>query len=183
MTRSDTYEFWKEPLITTCKYAQEAFAKYVTEGSIQEAKMKILFCIKGGRYLPSHIAWEEKYDKDEECIKLGQKILNEALEEAMQGNWSEAEKTELNEFLEECKTECKTKDELYVTVNKALAHIQDADVLKEADELAKHWLENIRMELCNYDFRRDLIYQESDEGSDPPPWLDEFEYIDWNITH
>ena len=129
-------------------------------------------------------------DDLEECIKasenitaekaedLQKDIYSELIEDAIAGIWSETENMETAMFLYEC-TKGVRLESLFS------AHLKEVLLKDDIEEEMQSVTDKMNREMKRFTDQRNARWQpkENDNEDDPPPWMDEFEYIDWVITH
>ena len=159
--------------------ADEAAKKLETiPGSVQEVKTSILFC----QYLCDRLT-PQIVDADglpvETAEEIQKKIYSELMEDAIAGIWSETENMEMAVFLYDCTGGVRDVPVFSSMLGRAL----EQDVL---DKKVQVLMMSADREMESFAGRRKVLRtppeRESSED-EPPSWLDEFEYIDWVITH
>lgn len=111
-------------------------------------------------------------------------MYSELMEDAVAGIWNESENLELLRFLKACSEGIGAPDDFCDYFRRILAD-GNAHYPAEPDELALRVKEKADKHLNAFleerkQRRHAASYRRDDE---PPPWLDEFEYIDWVMTH
>ena len=112
-------------------------------------------------------------------IKNLQKDVNsELIEDAIAGIWSETENMEIAMFLYACTEGVRTEDLFFARLKEILPD----DDLEGIPQKLMVQMNRDMMKFSNFRKKRWLPKVNQNED-DPPPWLDEFEYIDWVMTH
>ena len=114
--------------------------------------------------------------KDAKRILADVKTL--VMEDAVSGIWTEEESAELTVFLYECLQDDLDWEDYAALLVKVTGCDDDgeaADPLLSAAADYMYIFARERKQICNPVRPRN--------EDDPPPWLDEFEYIDWIMTH
>ena len=129
-------------------------------------------------------------DDLEECIKASENITaekaedlqkdvySELIEDAIAGIWSETENMETAMFLYEC-TKGVRPESLFS------ARLKEVLLKDDIEEEMQSVTDKMNREMKRFAEQRNERWRprENTNEDDPPPWLDEFEYIDWVITH
>ena len=126
--------------------------------------------------LGSQLMRVERFDRETtgEVLKL---IYSDLMEDAVAGVWSEEENMDITMFLYECTEGVKESTKYRELLEQALGtEVTDerAETIRSAAEQEMQQFAEKRNRELTPPKRRD---------DEPPPWLDEFEYIDWQITH
>ena len=111
-------------------------------------------------------------------------MYSDLMEDAIAGIWSEEENLELLRFLHLCSDGVGDTETFCNWFSLALG---EKAVLSEQDRDAVAQRVKKKADQCLDAFitERKTQYRSSSSGKqdDPPPWMDEFEYIDWVMTH
>lgn len=194
-------KYWYEALTKASKVGEAGFTEFAGEEPGQEepgqgesgadskrllklAKLRVLWLLHAGRHLDMFMHSGEVYEEWEKCTELSSLILKKAVEEAMVGDWSTEEAAELEAFRAGC------GDKVYETrdIREKLHEIfsgADEETLEKIDEEIRRRVDFVRWKLYDAKFaRKDEVEAPFRKYLDePPPGMDEFEYIDWMITH
>lgn len=184
MREADCYSYWYDAFTKICKWMENDFKRYIENGSGQMKRIKLLFIKRARKFFGMYIYFGEYDENYNECIKLADEIMANVLEEELSGSWSEEEKQEFKKFYEECPDYFEPIEELYAFVKNILPDVQDNEIMEKIYKEARYWHDSIKANFETFQMsRKSKFIKDDDEGSEPPPWLDEFEYIDWMITH
>ena len=114
----------------------------------------------------------------EKAEELKKDVYSELMEDAIAGIWSETENMEIAMFMYAC-TKGVRLESLFSARLKEI--LPDGGFEKEAADLPAA----MNREMKQFTDQRNKRWQpkENRNEDDPPSWLDEFEYIDWMITH
>jgi hypothetical protein len=127
--------------------------------------------------LAAHIQESENVTP-EEAIKLQKDVYSEMIEDAIAGIWSETENMEIAMFLYEC-TKGVRLESLFSARLKAILSGDDLE------EIMQKMMALMDQDMKEFTDQRNARWRpkENNNEDDPPLWMDEFEYIDWVITH
>ncbi len=176
MKREQTIRNW----FGTVRDAADGAAKKLETmpGSVQEVKTNILF----RQYLCDRLT-QQIADADDLSVETAEdiqkEIYSELMEDAIAGIWSDTENMETAVFLYDCTAGVREVPVFRSMLERALQ--QDV-----TDEKVQEMTTSADREMESFVGRRKALRTppESERSeNEPPPWLDEFEYIDWVITH
>ncbi len=146
---------------------------------LQKALLRILIRQDLCDFLSLSIRSAEEITSDA-ANQIWEAMYSELMEDAIAGIWSEEENLELVRFLSLCSEgigDTETYCEYFVRAlgdeNRGSDSVA-VRVKKTADRRLDDFIKARKERLGAGARRRD---------DEPPPWLDEFEYIDWVITH
>ena len=159
--------------------ADEAAKKLETmPGSVQRVKASILIRQYLCDRLTPQIADAEGLPV-ETAEEIQKEIYSELMVDGIAGIWSETENMEIAVFLHDCIGGVREVP----IFSSMLGRVLEQDVL---DKKVQELMMSSDREMESFAGRRKALRtppeRESSED-EPPPWLDEFEYIDWVITH
>ena len=157
----------------TGKGVKEKFAL----SPVQAVKLDILLrqymcddiadCIKAGENITA-----------EKAENLQKGVYSELIEDAIAGVWSETENMETAMFLYEC-TKGVRPESLF---SSRLKEVLLKDDIEEEMQAVTTEMNREMKQFADQRKERRNPRQNADED-DPPPGMDEFEYVDWVITH
>ena len=159
--------------------ADEAAKKLETmPGSVQAVKVSILI----RQYLCDRLT-QQIADSDglpgETSEEIQKEIYSELMEDAIAGVRSETENMETAVFLYDCTAGVREVPVFRSMLERALQQ-------NVTDEKVQEMMTSADREMESFADRRKALRTQSESErseNEPPPWLDEFEYIDWVITH
>lgn len=146
---------------------------------LQKALLRILIRQDLCDFLSLSIQSAEEIDSDA-ANQIWEAMYSELMEDAIAGIWSAEEDLELARFLSACSEGIGDTETYCELFSRALGGgDRDSDPLavrvkKTADRRLDDFIKARKERRGAGSRRRD---------DEPPPWLDEFEYIDWVITH
>ena len=151
--------------------------------SLQKAKLRILTRQDLSDFLQLSIRRVEDLDADA-ANAVWERMYSELMEDAIAGVWSEEEDLQLVRFLSLCSEGVGDAASFCEYFDRALGE-GGAPSREERDSLAARVKD--RADRCLDAFIKERKTQLRPEGSggedSPPHWMDEFEYIDWVMTH
>ena len=175
MKREQTIRDWFGAVRDAADTASECLEAPV--GTVQAVKANILI----RQYLCDRLAAQiSEADglSGETSDEIRKEIYSELMEDAIAGVWSETESMETTVFLCECSNGVREKAIFDRLLQEALP--------ESTQETAAAVRTLADQELERFAGKRKALHvpvaRERNED-EPPPWLDEFEYIDWVITH
>lgn len=146
---------------------------------LQKAMLRILIRQDLCDFLSLSIRKAEEIDSNT-ANQIWEAMYSELMEDAIAGIWSEEENLELVRFLSICskgigdeETYCENFSHVLGDENRG-SDLLALRVKKTADRCLDDFIKARKG-------RRSAESRRQDDG--PPPWMDEFEYIDWVITH
>ena len=144
---------------------------------LQAAKLDILLRQYLCDDLADHIRESENVTA-EDAEKLQKDVYSEMIEDAIAGIWSEAENMEIAMFLYECTKGVRMECLFSARLKEILSEV-------DTEENMQKMMARMNRDMKEFTDQRNARWQpkENDNEDDPPPWMDEFEYIDWVITH
>ena len=115
-----------------------------------------------------------------EAGKMCKEIYTELMEDIIAGVWSTEENMEIAMFLYECKNGVTDDNTFRMLTEKAFGKNIASDTTKKLQEEARRELDLF----CEHRKKQNLLKKTKlRDENEPPQGLDEFEYIDWMITH
>lgn len=122
--------------------------------------------------------------RDDASHAVWNKMYSELMEDAIAGLWSEEDYLEIERFMSLC-SEGIGDTETYCAYFLRALGSEDESLRQVSDSIAVHVKKTADRRLDAFikarKEQRDAKSPRRDD--DPPPWLDEFEYIDWVMTH
>ena len=176
--------FWYNALITASNIGVSGMEEIASHDRLCLAKIRLLWRYHAAEMLHVHIYDGERFEKWENCEKIAGEALAESVKDVMTVGWSEEEKKELESFASECSRGAYDSRALKALLRNALSGSGD-DAIREAEEMADRCIDYVRFETYSFenDRKGDVMEPLRSDSSEPPPDMDEFEYIDWQITH
>ena len=147
---------------------------------VQRAKLRILLRQDQSDFLSLSIRCLEDIGS-EAANAVKEQMYSELMEDAIAGIWSAEENMELLRFLGLCTEGIGDTATFCELFRKALGE-ESVSTLPEPDALGARVKARADRHMARYMKEREKQRPEEDDDS-PPPWMDEFEYIDWCITH
>lgn len=178
-------QYWHDVLETVSDIGVSGLEYYTGGNRLTLAKLMILWRHHSGTHFAVHVRSAEVYDSWERCVEIAEKALQLSIRDVLSAGWSATETAGLRSYIAECAQGAYDSEDIKRLLRGALSDIYDEKMLKEAEEEALSCIDYVRFKTYSLEEeRRDEVTSDSRSGSsEPPPWLDEFEYIDWQITH
>ncbi len=122
--------------------------------------------------------------REEAANAVWEKMYSELMEDAVAGIWSEEDNLALARFMSLCAEGIGDAETYCVYFLRALGS-EDRSLRDVSDPIALRVKETANRHLDAFIKARKEQRAEKTRARDdePPPWLDEFEYIDWVMTH
>lgn len=158
--------------------ADEAAENTGIENASAFTRVKVNILLR--RYLCKDLAERimETDGTDKNTAEEMQKQINsEQMEDAAAGIWSENESAESAMFMYDCIYSLLDASDFISLLKRALKKEISDETALAVKELADRRMD----EYCAVRKKPPVKYERNED--DPPEWLDEFEYIDWVITH
>ena len=116
--------------------------------------------------------------------RIKQTMYSELMEDAIAGIWSEEENLKLVHFLSLCAEGIGDTETYCEYFFRALGG-EDGSLRRTSDAIAKRVKETAagRLDVFIKARKEQCGAKSRSRDDEPPPWMDEFEYIDWAITH
>lgn len=116
--------------------------------------------------------------------RIWKDMYSELMEDAIAGIWNDEENLEIALFLSRCTEGIEYEEEFYELFDSILGE-GDGRSRQEHDAVAEQVKDKADESIAHFIKERERkLYPKLSENEDlPPPWLDEFEYIDWVMTH
>ena len=146
--------------------------------SVRTVKTRILLLQYLCGRLEKTLADAEGLDA-ESAEKIKGQLYSELMEDAVAGIWSDEENVEIAMFLYKC-TNGLIKEKGFVS---ALEEALGSSVPEETGRAAAETADQVFMSFAERKKAPKAPDEKSRNSDDPPPGLDEFEYIDWIMTH
>ena len=184
--KDEKVQFWKDALITASDIGVRNIEEYADGDRVCLAKIMLLWLYHSAAYFAVHVSSAEIYDNWERCKEIAAGAIESAIGDVMSLGWPAEKRAELKRFEEECAEGAYDASEIALLVRSALSCIYyDEALLKEAEEKAAGCIDYVRFKTYSIEENRkeEVTAPYRTDSSEPPPGLDEFEYIDWVITH
>ena len=183
--RDEKVRPWHDILEDASEVGVRGFEEY-TEGSrLCRAKLMLLWRRHCSVYFAVHVSDGEPYTEWDRCRKIASQALKMAVDDVMNLGWTSNERAELRDYDAECAAGPHEPSEVEALLPGALSNIRDEAVLREAKAEVRSRVDYVRFRLYHHE---DIMKDKAEApyrstSSEPPPGLDEFEYIDWVISH
>ena len=184
-THEQKAAYWYKVLTPLISRMEGYMDEFAPSGSLQNVRLKLFLCRLLRTYLSMFVYEGELYLEYEECREIAEKVTEKLTKEAVSLLAVPEDEPEINAYLQ------KLDDNIY----------EDPDFSR----LALEAVEGVQLPVTEEAFLKEMrdcrwsinngLYSIRDErkemneapykynDSEPPPWLDEFEYIDWVMTH
>ncbi len=148
---------------------------------LQRARLRILLRRDACDLLSLCISAAESISR-KEANKVWDRLYSELMEDAVAGIWSGEENLALARYLESCSEGIGDTEDFYAFFLSALGETGSGN-RQETETVARQV--KTSADACLNAFIRERRNRQSQgtSGDEPPPGLDEFEYIDWQMTH
>ena len=168
---------WFGAVRSAADSAGEELKKRSALTPLQAVKLDILLRQYLCDDLAEHIMDGENFSAGK-AKELQKDIYSELIEDAIAGIWSETENMEITMFLYEC-TKGVESESLFST------RLEEILPMDDSKEIILAMMVGMDKDIKDFtDKRRDRwLPKRSSNEDEPPHWLDEFEYIDWVMTH
>ena len=168
---------WFGAVRSAADSAGEELKKRSALTPLQAVKLDILLRQYLCDDLAEHIMDGENFSAGK-AKELQKDIYSELIEDAIAGIWSETENMEITMFLYEC-TKGVESESLFST------RLEEILPMDDSEEIILAMMVGMDKDIKDFtDKRRDRwLPKRSSNEDEPPPRLDEFEYIDWVMTH
>lgn len=164
--------------------AAKALAGASTAKAVGDVELRILLRQYLCDRLPALIVEADGVSADE-AERMRRQIYSEIIEDAIAGVWTADENSELVMFLYECTSGVEAEEVFSALLGRILVD----DIPDGAVDAVRAAADAEMREFADSRRRNRLQPPEPEpsaaweDESEPPPWLDEFEYIDWLMTH
>ena len=168
---------WFGAVRSAADSAGEKLKKKSALTPLQAVKLDILLRQYLCDNITEHIMDGENYSV-EKTKELQKDIYSGLIEDAIAGIWSEPENMEITMFLYEC-TKGVESESLFA------ARLEEILPLDDSTEIMLAMMAGMDKDIEDFTSKRKERWmpKKSSNEDEPPPWLDEFEYIDWVMTH
>ena len=185
MTESKTaniFRYWYDALARASRHGIDGMMGFCGEDPVCIAKLRILWILHAGRYLYIHMHTGEVYEEWEKCTELSRDIIDKAVQDTLSEEFCPEDAAEIKRFIAGyAEQEYEVKDikkELHTLFCDA-----DEKTLEQIDEEIRLGIQYARFTLYDFEFARKDEAKGKNDSGEPPAGLDEFEYIDWVISH
>ncbi len=117
-----------------------------------------------------------------EANEIWDSLYSELMEDAIAGIWNEEENLALARYLASCSEGIGDTEDFCSFFISALEGTETG-TREEMEAVARHVKERSDKCLDTFIKERQKLQERSGSDDEPPPGMDEFEYIDWVITH
>ena len=181
MTREKLVRIWFGGVRSTSDAGERELPEAMCMTSLQRAMLRILLRQDACDLLSLCIRETENISM-KEAKEIRDSLYCELMEDAIAGIWSGEENLMLARFLESCSEGIGDTDDFCTFFLSALGESRSEDG-QEIDTIARRVKKNADECLNAFIQERRKLQIGTDSEDGPPPGLDEFEYIDWLITH
>ena len=177
MNMEDVKREWFGAVRSATDSAGEKLKKKSALTPLQAVKLDILLRQYLCDDLTEHIMNGENFSEGK-AKELQKDIYSELIEDAIAGIWSDTENMEMTMFLYEC-TKGVESESLF------FARLEEILPMDVSEEIMLAMMAGMDKDIEDFTDKRKerWLPKRSSNEDDPPPWLDEFEYIDWVMTH
>jgi hypothetical protein len=181
---TDMFRYWYDALISASRQGGDSFVEFCGQDPVRIAKLRILWTLHAGRYLHVQMHDGEVYEEWEKCQELSRRIIDKAVQDILSEDHRPEETAEIRRFFDEYAAHSyeipNIREELH-----ALFCDADEKTMAQIDEEFRRREQFVRWTLYEFEFaRKDEVKMRGRKDTDePPPGMDEFEYIDWVISH
>ena len=181
MDRESLTRIWFGGVRAASDAGEAEIPKSVRLSPLQRAKLRILLrrdacnlltlCIQSAEHIPIQTAKE-----------IWERVYTGLMEDAVAGVWSGEENLELVRFLGLC-SEGIGAEEDFCDCFRLLLGMKKGAADEKTDAAAVQAKRGAQKSLDAFIKERKRLKDRAASDDGPPPGLDEFEYIDWQITH
>ena len=176
--------YWHGALISSSRQGIDGFIEFCGQDPVCLAKLRMLWIMHSGRYLDIYMHKGEVYEEWDKCTELSRRILDKAIQDILSEDFSPEDEAEIRKF----HAEYAGRDYKIPDIKEELHRLfcdADEETLEKIDEEVLRRVAYDRWTLYDYQFARkkEVMKKYQKDSDEPPPGMDEFEYIDWVISH
>ncbi|MBO7703482.1 MAG: hypothetical protein J6S26_03465 [Solobacterium sp.] len=181
MNQDEIIHYWHDVLLEAALIGEHAFAAHAEEGSLLRAELRLLWILHAGEHLSVFISDGEVYLDWKSCKTLSERIRSQAEDEVFRTLSDRTGTQQLQTFRNRCGNSVQDTQNLLPLLEEILPN----EASKSLAETAERTVELIRHRLYQrqQERREAVLSTLQDPDCKVPAGLDEFEYIDWIITH
>lgn len=181
MDREKLVRIWFGAVRDASDAGERGIPENICLNPLQRARLRILLRRNACDLLNLCISEAENISL-KEANEIWADLYSELMEDAIAGIWGEEENYALACFLESCSEGIGDADDFCTFFLSALGKGQ-ADGGQKTETVARQVKKSADECLDAFIRKRQNQRPQSYSDDGPPPWMDEFEYIDWQMTH